>query len=176
MKAIFYLPLSLSLLISIAGVSLASDPLPKLPKTSRVDFNRFSQLSLEASQVRVNRMVTWEEFQKIAKKPGTILLDTRSREAFEQVHLKGSVHLNFSDFTEEKLAKVIPEKTTTILIYCNNNFAGSPVSMMLKMAPASLNVHTQASLRAYGYENIFELGPYLDVNKTILPFAGTEVE
>ena len=40
---------------------------------------------------------------------------------------------------------------------------------------ASLNISTYISLYTYGYRNIYELGPYLDINKSILPFEGSLV-
>jgi hypothetical protein len=53
---------------------------------------------------------------------------------------------------------------------------GSPNAFATKAPAASLNLSTQAALRAYGYSNIFELGPALHVEKTILKFEGTETE
>jgi hypothetical protein len=44
-----------------------------------------------------------------------------------------------------------------------------------KRAPASLNISTYIALATYGYTNVYELGPLLDVRTTTLPFAGTEV-
>ena len=54
--------------------------------------------------------------------------------------------LPFSDFTDEKLAKVIPEKTTRILIYCNNNFSDNVNPIMLKRIELALNVPTFVNL------------------------------
>jgi len=86
------------------------------------------------------------------------------------------VNLPFTDFTAASLAGVIPAKDAKILIYCNNNFLGSPVAFASKTATASLNLSTYTSLKAYGYDQIFELGPLLDVSKTKIPFAGSEVK
>ncbi len=91
-------------------------------------------------------------------------------------HIKGAVNLPFTDFTAASLAGVLPAKDVKILIYCNNNFLGSPVAFASKIAPASLNLSTYTSLKAYGYDNIYELGPLLDVAKTKIPFEGTEVK
>jgi hypothetical protein len=38
------------------------------------------------------------------------------------------------------------------------------------MATASLNLSTYIALYTYGYRNIYELGPLLDINATRLPF------
>ncbi len=79
------------------------------------------------------------------------------------------------DFTVESLAKVIPAKTTKVLIYCNNNFTGSPAAFASKSAPVALNISTFVSLTAYEYTNIYELGPLKDVKDTKIVFEGTEV-
>jgi len=91
-------------------------------------------------------------------------------------HIHGAVNLQFTDFTADTLARTIPAKGTEILIYCNNNFLGSPVSFATKAVSASLNVSTYTSLRSYGYTNIYELGPLLDVHSTAIPFEGSEVK
>jgi hypothetical protein len=108
--------------------------------------------------------------------PGVVLLDARSGPMFKLRHLQGAVNLSLPDFSEEALAKVIPTKATKVLIYCNNNFLGSPVSMVGKATAASLNVHSFVTLKSYGYENVWELGPLLDVRTTKLPMAGEEVD
>jgi len=110
------------------------------------------------------------------KEPGTIILDTRSKAAYEARHIKGAVHLNFSEFTEEKLKKVIPSKDTKVLIYCNNNFIGDPMWMARKAAPLALNIPTFINLYGYGYKNIFELGNLLVVGGSADQKVGLEFE
>src|SRR5262249_53009774 len=105
----------------------------------------------------------------------TVVLDARSAPMYALRHIKGAVNLPFTDFTAESLARVIPDKDAKVMIYCNNNFTGSPVSFATKTAAASLNLSTYMSLVAYGYTNIYELGPLLDVRTTRIPFEGTEV-
>ena len=39
----------------------------------------------------------------------------------------------------------------------------------------TFHLSTYTSLRAYGYTNIFELGPLLNVRSTAIPFEGSEV-
>lgn len=94
-----------------------------LPFENRaIDYSGFLELAKKVQNVRASRRVPLEKFMKMAQDENTLILDTRSKWAHDAVHLAGAVHLNFSDFTEPKLAKVIPNKTTRILIYCNNNF------------------------------------------------------
>ncbi|MGB7344585.1 MAG: rhodanese-like domain-containing protein [Pirellulaceae bacterium] len=93
-----------------------------IPTNHAIDFAGFVKLTQSLQQVRESRRISIEKFNEMASDPKTIILDTRSKRAFDVVHVAGAVHLNFSDFTAAKLAKVIPDNQTRILIYCNNNF------------------------------------------------------
>lgn len=83
-----------------------------------------------------------------------------------------ALHFPFTGFTEEALRKVIPDMTTRILIYCNNNFDKDPLGFARKSAEVTLNIQTFINLHAYGYGNVYELGPRLDVKTTRIPFEG----
>jgi rhodanese-related sulfurtransferase len=141
-----------------------------------IRYDLFAANVMQVGEVREGRRLTEADFLKMMNEPGVVLLDARSGPMFKLRHLQGAVNLSLPDFSEAALAKVIPSKDTKILIYCNNNFTGSPVSMVAKSAPASLNVHTFVTLKSYGYEQVWELGPLLDVHTTRLPMAGDEVE
>jgi hypothetical protein len=84
------------------------------------------------------------------------------------------VNLSFPEFTQATLARVIPSRDTRVLIYCNNNFTGAPESLPVKAVSAALNLSTFVSLHAYGYRNVYELGPVIDVARAKLTFAGDE--
>lgn len=62
----------------------------------------------------------------------------------------------------------VSEKDARILIYCNNNFENDEDAFPSKLPSASLNVPTYISLFSYGYRNVYELGPLLDVGRTAL--------
>lgn len=68
----------------------------------------------------------------MAAEPDTVVLDARNTDRFVMRHVKGAVNLPLPNFSEEALARIIPSKTTRILIYCNNNFDGDPVAMPSK--------------------------------------------
>jgi Rhodanese-like domain len=121
----------------------------------------------------------------MSKEEGTIILDTRSDEMYKAKHIKGAIHLNFSDFNTESLSKLIPDNNTRILIYCNNNFDDEPAIIsskvvkpfiskmafpttkfkqptLTKMAAnnqltLALNIPTYINLYGYGYQNVYEL-------------------
>lgn len=140
-----------------------------------VDYARFRKIARAVEPIREQRRVAEEQFAALAAEPGAVVLDARSADKYALRHLRGAVSLPFTDFTAEALAKVIPAKTTRVLIYCNNNFRGAPRSLATKSAPASLNISTYIALTTYGYTNIYELGPLLDVRTTNLRFEGAEV-
>jgi hypothetical protein len=50
-----------------------------------------------------------------------------------------------------------------------------PVNFARKCMAVALNVQTFVNLHAYGYTNVFELGPLLDVKTTRIPFGGSAV-
>lgn len=168
--------------ISMSLVLLGAVPLTLIAQESQrpianeqIDSTTFLQHVQESHQIRENRRLTEEEFLKMAQEPNTIVLDARSRDRFQQMHIKGAKSLSFTDFTEQTLAEVIPSKDTRILIYCNNNIENSPIAFATKIAPASLNLSTFTSLYSYGYKNVFELGPIIDPKTSKLEFSGSLV-
>lgn len=138
-----------------------------------IQYTGFVALTETLGPVREKNRVSEDEFLKMAGEPRTIILDARSKDKFDAIHIKGALHLAFTDFTEEALIKLIPDKATRILIYCNNNFENEPVNLARKCATVSLNIQTFINLHAYGYTHVYELGPLLDVNTTRIPFEGT---
>jgi Rhodanese-like domain len=154
-------------------------------KKALVDFDAFEKIAKEAKKHRATRLVNVNEFLKMSKEEGTIILDTRSDEMYKAKHVKGAIHLNFSDFNTESLSKLIPDNNTRILIYCNNNFDDKPTILsgkevkpfVSKMAfpttkfvqptltkmvannqlTLALNIPTYINLYGYGYQNVYEL-------------------
>ena len=140
-----------------------------------ISYPDFLTTARQVSAIRESHRLTERQFLSAMTEPGVVLLDARSAEKFKLRHLQGAVNLSLPDFTAETLAGVIPTKQTKILIYCNNNFLGSPVSLGSKAPGASLNISSFVNLYTYGYTNVFELGPLLDIKTTKLSFAGDEV-
>ena len=138
-----------------------------------IDMEGFLRVSREAAQHRATRRVTEDEFLSMSREPDTVVLDARSREKYVELHVKGAVNLSFPDIAVESLARTIPDKATRILIYCNNNFANAEGPFPTKAPSASLNLSTYIALYNYGYRNVYELGPLIDVAKSRLPFASS---
>jgi len=136
-----------------------------------IDMDGYLRISREAAQHRETRRVSEEEFVRMSREPGTVILDARSREKFDELHVKGAINLPFPDIAVESLKAAIPDKNTRILIYCNNNFANAEGPFPAKIARASLNLSTYIALYSYGYRNVYELGPLIDLKDSRLEFS-----
>jgi hypothetical protein len=151
------------------------DAVAEIPNPA-IDMPGFLSTAEAAAEHRRTHRVGEEEFLRLRAEPGTLVLDARSAARYAQLHVEGAVNLSFPDITVDSLAALAPDKNTRILIYCNNNFSGAPEPFPTKMASASLNLSTFIALYDYGYRNVYELGPLVDVQDSRLPFAGSAVE
>ena len=165
--------LTLALILSVGFAFGASPPTPKpadaIPNPA-IDIDGYLKVSKEAALHRETRRLTEVDFIKMSAEPGTIILDARSKEKFDLLHIKGAVNLSFSDIAVDSLKATIPDKNTRILIYCNNNFQNNEIAFATKKPSASLNISTYIALYNYGYRNIYELGPRLDPATSKLTF------
>jgi phage shock protein E len=161
-------------LILTAGQSHAQKPQRPVPNRL-IDYPAFLKEAQEVEAIRAARRLPETQFRRMMTEPGVVLLDARSAPMFKLRHLKGAVNLSLPDFTASGLSGIIPRKDTKVLIYCNNNFLGSPVSFQSKNSAASLNISTYITLHTYGYTNVYELGPLIEINASTLPFEGDEV-
>ena len=139
-----------------------------------VDYDTFLVNAQEIGRLRNQRKVTEDKFIEFSESPTTVIFDARSDDKYKRLHIKGARHLSFTEITAPELAKVLPDKSTRILIYCNNNFLNSPIAFASKAPSASLNIHTFNTLYSYGYTNVYELGPLIDIRKSRLQFEGTD--
>ena len=165
--------LQLILFVGVLGAVAARAETNNIPNRL-IDYDTFLAHAADVGRLRAERRVTEQQFLEMAAQPGTIIFDARSDDKYQKLHIKGARHLSFPEITEPDLAKVFPAKSTRILIYCNNNFLNAPESFASKAPSASLNIHTFNTLINYGYTNVYELGPLLDVRKTRILFDGTQ--
>lgn len=142
--------------------------------SAEIDYLGFIDLTDEVFELREQRLLSLEGFNAMAAEPNTIILDARSRYAFEMGHIEGAVNLPFSDFTDEKLAEMIPNKDTRVLIYCNNNFSDDAEPIPLKRISLALNIPTFINLYGYGYENIYELGVLTETTNADVNWVAAE--
>ena len=117
------------------------------------------------------RRLSEEDFIRMSRDCGTVILDARSKEKYDELHIKGAINLSFPDIAVQSLRRTIPDQTARILIYCNNNFLGAEGPFPTKLPTASLNLSTYIALYSYGYRNIYELGPLIDMKTSKLDFV-----
>lgn len=161
--------IALSLLL-VAGQANAQDIPNRL-----IDYGAFASKVAHVGKIRQRHRITEDEFIRMAQEPGTVVLDARSAEKYAQLHVKGASNLSLPDITADELARILPDKSTRVLIYCNNNFLNAPGAFPSKAIDASLNIYTYNVLHSYGYENIYELGPLLDIRQTRIVFEGSQI-
>ena len=138
-----------------------------------IDMEGYLRVSAEAAKHRESRRLSEDEFIRMSREPETIILDARSKQKYDELHIKGAINLSFSDIAIESLKRTIPDQNTRVLIYCNNNFVGADGPFPPKMATASLNLSTYIALYNYGYRNVYELGPLIDAKTSKLDFVSS---
>lgn len=150
-----------------------------------VSYSDFESLVMEVKQHREDRLIDLDAFLKMSKAENTIILDTRSKEMYDRKHIKGAIHLNFSDFTQENLDRIIPNFKSTILIYCNNNFIGDEINFASKVVipnkiddsksqvSLALNIPTYINLYGYGYRNVYELSELISIFDSRVKYEGS---
>jgi hypothetical protein len=166
-----HLQTALTTVLLVVGITLVHQP-----ANPSIDMDGFLSAANEAAQHRQTRRVSEEEFMQMAREQGTVVLDARSKEKFDLLHVQGAINLSFPDITVESLARMLPDKDTRILIYCNNNFENAELAFPTKQPSAALNLSTYVSLYDYGYRNVYELAPLLDPATTKIKLVSTGEE
>lgn len=174
-------------IIFSSTVNAQLEVIPTTDASPFVDYEVFMKLVVEVEPHRKERLITIEEFNAKSQNQNTLILDTRSREMYNLKHVKGAIHLNFSDFTQQTLEALVPDTNTTILIYCNNNFQDDEVSFPTKMyvpptpkhnelgITMALNIPTYINLYGYGYKNVYELKELISVFDSRVQFEGSSI-
>jgi hypothetical protein len=154
-------------LLGLAVVALTAQGAPPNPA---IDMDSYLRVAAEAASHRESRRISEEQFIRMSREPGTVVLDARSREKYDELHVKGAINLSFPDIAIGTLARALPDKNTVILIYCNNNFTSAPGPFPEKKFSAALNLSTYIALYNYGYRNVYELAPLIELGASQLQF------
>jgi hypothetical protein len=154
-------------------VTLASAQEKSRLANPAIDMEGYLRVSAEAARHRQTRRLSEEDFIRMSREPGTIILDARSRQKYDELHVEGAINLSFPDITVESLARLIPDRRTRVLIYCNNNFRNAEGPFPTKLPTASLNLSTYIALYTYGYRNVYELGPLIDAKTSRLELVSS---
>jgi len=153
---------ALLIVVAVPALAETTQQTQQAPVNPAIDMAGFLHVS--------QRAVSEEEFARMSREPGTIVLDARSKEKYDELHIKRAINLSFPDIAIESLKKTIPDKKTRILIYCNNNFKNAEGPFPSKLPSASLNISTYIALYNYGYRNVYELRDTLELSASGLEF------
>jgi hypothetical protein len=164
------------LLVALGG--LCCIPLSAAGDGSRllnpaINVQAYLSIASDAAGHRETRRLSEDEFIRLSREPGTVVLDARSKEKYDELHVKGAINLSFPDIAIDSLERTLPDKAARVLIYCNNNFSNADGPFPSKLPSASLNISTYIALYDYGYRNVYELGPLLDVHATRIEFESS---
>ena len=85
------------------------------PGNPNIDMKGFLKVAAEAATYRENHRVSEEEFLRMSRELGTIILDARSAAKFDLLHVKGAINLSFPDIDINSLARTLPDKSARIL-------------------------------------------------------------
>jgi hypothetical protein len=163
----------LSLLVICASLPLNGQQQVVI-KNPSIDMDGYLRVAADAARHRESHRVSESDFLQMSQEPGTIILDARSAAKYNELHVKGAINLSFPDIAIQTLRETIPDKSTRILIYCNNNFSEAEGPFPSKLPTASLNLSTYIVLYNYGYRNVFELAPKVRIRASQLPFESFE--
>jgi hypothetical protein len=154
----------------------AATPALATEANPQIDYDGFLALTMELVETREAHRLNWDEFSTRMQEGKAILLDTRSAAAFAAGHIEGAINLPFSDFTDEKLLKVLgPDTDRPIFIYCNNNFSDDREPVTVKRVELALNIPTFINLHGYGYTNVWELADVLATDDPRMDWVENEL-
>jgi phage shock protein E len=143
------------------------------PANPAIDAAAYLRVANDAVRHRETHRLSEEQFIRYSREPGTVILDARSRQKYDLLHVRGALNLSFPDIAIASVEQLLPDKDARILIYCNNNFSNAQDPFPSKLPSASLNLSTYVALYDYGYRNVYELGPLIDARTTRIPFESS---
>lgn len=89
------------------------------------------------------QQISQEEAKEMMDTQDVIILDVREQDEYDSGHIPGAVLLPVGTIDEETAAEVIPEKNSTVLVYCRSGNRSKTAS---------------SALVELGYTNIYEFG------------------
>ena len=89
------------------------------------------------------QQITQEEAKEMMDSQEVIILDVREQGEYDSGHIPGAVLLPVGTIDETTAAEVIPEKDSTVLVYCRSGNRSKTAS---------------AALAELGYTGIYEFG------------------
>lgn len=169
--------LGLGLISNAAEAQETTEPAgPELISYHMVEADTFTRHLPAAFDHRNARIVSFEAFADMRGEDNTIILDTRSAARFNRGHMQGAINLPLTEMTLLSLADTVPDRTSTILIYSDENIGQQSGVRSLNVAALSLNMLTYVTLYQYGYFDVFELGEVVAEDTPALAWGNDELQ
>ena len=89
------------------------------------------------------QQISQEEAKEMMDTQDVLILDVREQEEYDSGHIPDALLLPVGTITEESAAEVIPDKDTTVLVYCRSGNRSKTAAK---------------TLAGLGYTNIYEFG------------------
>lgn len=89
------------------------------------------------------RQISQEEAKEMMDAGGAVVLDVREQSEYDEGHIPGAVLLPVGSIDEDTAAAVIPEKESTVLVYCRSGNRSKTAA---------------AALAELGYTGVYEFG------------------
>ena len=89
------------------------------------------------------QQITQEEAKEMMDTQNVVILDVREQNEYDGGHIPGAVVLPVGTINETAAAEVIPDKDSTVLVYCRSGNRSTTAS---------------SKLAELGYTNIYEFG------------------
>ncbi|MGL4484503.1 MAG: rhodanese-like domain-containing protein [Anaerovoracaceae bacterium] len=90
----------------------------------------------------ISQIITQEDAEKMLKEEGTVLLDVRTEEEYNEGHIPNAILLPDYDIQKEA-GNILPDKEAKIIVYCRSGKRSASAA---------------AELAAMGYKNVYDLG------------------
>ena len=62
-----------------------------------IDIAGYLRVSRQALDYRETHRVSESDFVRMSREPGTVVLDARSKQKYDELHVRGAINLSFSD-------------------------------------------------------------------------------
>jgi len=103
----------------------------------------FSQNTIPKVLEKLNKKtVPYITVEELKANSEYVLLDTRETKEFKVSHIKNAINVGFDKFDDKKIATIVPDKNTTIVVYCSIGIRSETIG---------------EKLQKMGYKNVLNL-------------------
>jgi len=90
-----------------------------------------------------NGLISYIDAKEKIINNNAVLLDVRTQEEYDTKHIEGALLLDVAFINEETMAKIVDDKDTEIIVYCQSGTRSSEAKRVLK---------------EIGYKKVYDLG------------------